>query len=754
MKKIYLGLILCLLSAEATVYEDAEDSSIERWTITDNSPKKAKIKNVYDKDLNSKVIQLKGSGYKNEYTIGGSSFESANAWHQKDKHHLSFLLKNKNGFIIDVVLKTNKGLRYIRYMDDDTDRGIDGEYTIIGLGYDAANNKWNEHKRDLLADLKKFDLTIEIIEVQGLSIRGNCKIDNIELVKSSDKEFVIYEDAEDEKTDGWKIIENKASGTVTNVLDKETNSRVIKLNGTDSYENKYGLTIGNNGKNFNLKWDMKTKEGFIVDVLVMTTLGERLLRYRDEPEADKGIDGDTIFYGLGYFSTNGKWHTHNRNLQKDLSTFEPNNKILSVKAFLVSANCSLDNIELFSTPSKIYENAEDGKNSRWRVYSGPASAKIINKYDKELKSRVISLKGEGYRNLYIIGGDLYDENGWNDTRHTHVKWSMKNSDGYVFTVLVKTKKGNRYIQYKDDAFAQSSRDGEDISYGLGYDSSDGKWHTHIRDIASDIKKSEADNELLSIEGISINSSVEIDNLELFKIHHPVDHSAGFVLTFDDNDVDGWFSMRDTYLEYGIKPTFFLSHFHNLKQSHIAKLKILELEGAEIGGHTYSHGGVGTDFDYNVDLIDQYLNEQIKPMVDNMKAAGFNPESFAYPYGEHQEDYDIAVRAYFPYLRTTVSSREQKLYKLNEIFHKKGKYYNILAGEGIDNSYGNEIDEIRRAFIKASKNGEIITLYAHLVLDDPDNPYAISPKKLKKVIQLSKELGLKSYTFKEAYLISK
>jgi len=77
----------------------------------------------------------------------------------------------------------------------------------------------------------------------------------------------------------------------------------------------------------------------------------------------------------------------------------------------------------------------------------------------------------------------------------------------------------------------------------------------------------------------------------------------------------------------------------------------------------------------------------------------------------------------------------------------------LAGDGIDNSYENELEEIKEAFIKASKNGEIITLYTHEVLDDPANPYAISPQKLEKVIQFSKELGLKSYTFKEAYLVS-
>jgi len=755
MKKIYIGLIISMMSLQAIVYENAEDGSVNRWRITDNSPSGAKVKNIVDAGLNSKVIKLKGKGYKNEYTIGGEA-GSARAWNEKKNRYLTFSLNSKNGFLLDVILETTNGVRYLRYSDDASDLGFNDEYINIGLGNDAANTKWHNFTRNLSEDLKIYDQNNKIIAVHGLQIRGNCKIDNIELIdKPVSEDFIIYENAEDGSTNRWTIVDNPlGSGSVSNILDNELDSKVIKLQGKDSYENMYELPfINSNPKNLNLKWDMKTSEGYVIDVLLETSLGERLLRYRDELESNKGIDDDTIFYGLGYSSTNGLWNTYSRDLQKDIEEFEPNNKILSVKKLLIRANCRLDNIELYSTLSKVYENAEDGKTKRWTIYKGPSNAKITNKYDKTLKSKVISLKGASYENQYIIGGDLYDVNGWDDTQHTHIKWSMKNSDGYVVSVMVKTKKGNRYLEYDEAPFTEKSKDGESINHGLGYASTDGLWHTYIRNIELDLKELEADNELISIEGMLIIGSVEIDDLELFKVLHPAPHAAGFALTFDDNAVDDWFSMRDTFSEYGMKPTFFISQFHDLEQSHIDKLKTLEADGAEIGCHTYSHAGVKKDFNNDINLIDQYIQEQILPIFNNMHAAGFNPKSFAYPYGEHEVHYDAAVRKYFPYLRTTAEDNERKLYQLGEIYHKKGKNYNILAGDGIDNSYENELPEIKEAFIKASKNGEIITLYAHSVINNPDDHYAISPKKLEKVIQYSKELGLKSYTFKEAYEVS-
>ena len=40
---------------------------------------------------------------------------------------------------------------------------------------------------------------------------------------------IIYENAEDENTDGWRVFDNDPVGTITNILDPERSNRVIDL---------------------------------------------------------------------------------------------------------------------------------------------------------------------------------------------------------------------------------------------------------------------------------------------------------------------------------------------------------------------------------------------------------------------------------------------------------------------------------------------------------------------------------------------
>ena len=740
----------------ATVYENGEDNSIDRWTITDLDPVDAVVQNVYDTVFDSKVIVLTGASYDNQYRIGNLPNETG-AWSETQKFHLLWSMKNSDGFLMDVVLETQNGLRYIRYSDNDSDNGMDDNVIEQGVGYDASNGKWKNFHRDLEADLQEFEPTNNIVSVNGILIRGNCSVDNIELEDSAyiEKDFTLYEDAEDGEISKWVISDNIPAGAViTNIVDTKKESRVIKLQSADSYENQYELGgAWNNSKHLNIKWDMKTTEGFIVDIAVASEKGERYLRYIDREESYKGIiDDEVIYYGLGYYSTNGNWHTFNRNLAQDLKEIEPDNNLLAVNSFAIRANATLDNIELFGSLEKIYEDAEDNSTNRWRLYSGADGATITNVYDTNQSSRVISLQGDGYAHQYIIGGDMGEDEAWNDTKHSNIKWSMKNSEGFIIYLTVNTLNGVRYLKYFDGDFDQKNISGDEIYYGLGNHASSGEWHTFIRDISADLKEFESENELISVEGLIVIGSVTIDDLELFNTLHPVAHKAGLALTFDDYAVDGWFDMNSVFEAYGVKPTFFMSNFHELSENQIDKLKTLESSGAEIGCHTYSHEGVHRDYHSDENRIDEYINAQIVPALNNMIAVGFNPESFAYPYGEHEEAYDNAVRAYFPYLRTTASDNNRQLYQLDEIFHQKGKHYNILAGDGIDNSYNNGIAEIKEAFIKARKNREIITLYGHKIVDLPDDNYSISPEKLEKIIEIAKNLGLEFYTFKEAYLL--
>ncbi|CAA6808226.1 MAG: Unknown protein [uncultured Thiotrichaceae bacterium] len=233
--------------------------------------------------------------------------------------------------------------------------------------------------------------------------------------------------------------------------------------------------------------------------------------------------------------------------------------------------------------------------------------------------------------------------------------------------------------------------------------------------------------------------------------------AGVVLSFDDTYVKQWydyFGQRTDNDE--VKATFFVSYWHTLSDAEIDKLRLLRAKGHEIGNHTYSHKGVAGDYNFDPSRVQEYLGDQIIPSLLNMRADGFSPVSFSYPSGERNEVYDAAVRQYFPYLRTTFTDVSREMFQTGEIFHGPNDQYEVLAGDGIDNSYNNPVAEIEAALLRAKTNNEIVTVYAHRILadgsPDADHPYGIRGSKLDRLIVAAKEMGLKFYTFEEAWKI--
>ncbi|CAA6810053.1 MAG: Unknown protein, partial [uncultured Thiotrichaceae bacterium] len=237
--------------------------------------------------------------------------------------------------------------------------------------------------------------------------------------------------------------------------------------------------------------------------------------------------------------------------------------------------------------------------------------------------------------------------------------------------------------------------------------------------------------------------------------HAVEDKSGVVLSFDDTYVDQWHDYFSN-VSSDVKATFFISHWHNLTATEIQKLRDLEADGHEIGAHSYDHQGVAGDYNFDPNRTDEYLNEQIIPVLANMQADGFNPVSFSYPSGERNEVYDAAIRPYLPYLRTTFADESLDLFQMDDIFHSENSNYGVLAGDGIDNAYNNPIAEIEAAFLRAKTNNEIVTLYAHRLLQDgaenENYNYGIRISKLNQVIAAAQQMGLKFYTFAEAYQV--
>lgn len=170
----------CIVTvAGATVYEDAEDGKTYGWSIFKTGGKHARISNILDREGQSKVIKLKGSGIDSGYVLRN---EDGTPWHNSKQLTIQWSMRYEEDFVVYLDVETTKGHRYLYYAPDDYDDLGSKEYVHHGLGSLARDGQWHTFTRDLQSDLEEAQLNISIIEVNGFLIRGSGEVDDIQLL--------------------------------------------------------------------------------------------------------------------------------------------------------------------------------------------------------------------------------------------------------------------------------------------------------------------------------------------------------------------------------------------------------------------------------------------------------------------------------------------------------------------------------------------------------------------------------------------
>jgi len=353
-----------------------------------------------------------------------------------------------------------------------------------------------------------------------------------------------------DNTTGWYVYDaDPAGATIASEYDDAKGSNVIRLNG-DGLKN--GYTLGwtahdwdsstnklmkwSESTNKTIKWSMKYSEDFVIYVRLNTKDGYRYLFY-----TDANLNYGTASYydaphyihnGLGSASKDGTWKTFTRNLSADLKRFNPNNEIITVDGFFVRGSGLIDDVELLKTNgtevnSIVYEDAEDGKDSRWAVYDkSPTGATVKNVDDAEKSSKVIEVSGSGTDNGFILS-EWNSANGWKNTINKEISWDMKFNDKYVVYISVITANGPRFITYSplsDETFAANPNYGQGkveeggytyIHLGLNPNTKGGSWKTVSRNLEADLKKYEPNNSLVSVSAFLVRGSGRLDNIKMF-----------------------------------------------------------------------------------------------------------------------------------------------------------------------------------------------------------------------------------------------
>jgi hypothetical protein len=126
--------------------------------------------------------------------------------------------------------------------------------------------------------------------------------------------------------------------------------------------------------------------------------------------------------------------------------------------------------------------------------------------------------------------------------------------------------------------------------------------------------------------------------------------GGLALSFDDHNLEAWTATEPLFARYDARVTLFISSYHVFLDSERTMLRALEAEGHDIEYHSTHHDDARS---YTADHgIQAYLDEDIAPDLEAMRADGYDPKVFAYPFGDRTDATDAALLAVFPLLRAS------------------------------------------------------------------------------------------------------
>ena len=225
-----------------------------------------------------------------------------------------------------------------------------------------------------------------------------------------------------------------------------------------------------------------------------------------------------------------------------------------------------------------------------------------------------------------------------------------------------------------------------------------------------------------------------------KVQKP--YNAGVVISFDDKYVNEWFDADKVLKKYSWKATFCVSKIDSLDTEEINKLHKLQAEGNEIAGHGYHHyNAVKYVEKYG---IDEYVKQEIDPMIKSMKKHSFSVTSFAYPFGERSDLLDKRLSGKFKIIRGRAFCGYTP--------QKEGCYYRntkFVYAFDIDNSHVHfSMPYLLELLDYAKRNNKILVLCSHKPLKKVTKNYQTKIQTLAFICKYVKQNNMKFYTLSD------
>ena len=125
---------------------------------------------------------------------------------------------------------------------------------------------------------------------------------------------------------------------------------------------------------------------------------------------------------------------------------------------------------------------------------------------------------------------------------------------------------------------------------------------------------------------------------------------GLAYSFDDRDIVGWHGLLPMFRYYDARVTFFISEFETIDPDTMVLLHEIAADGHAIEFHGALHRNAEST---TAELGAQgWIDLDIVPGLDLMRAEGFNPRVYAYPYGARTAETDRAILEVLPLVRAS------------------------------------------------------------------------------------------------------
>lgn len=125
--------------------------------------------------------------------------------------------------------------------------------------------------------------------------------------------------------------------------------------------------------------------------------------------------------------------------------------------------------------------------------------------------------------------------------------------------------------------------------------------------------------------------------------------AGLCLSFDDTEIDEWFALRDLLARHRAHVSFFVTEYAQFTAAQRAELHALYSDGNSIEAHRVHHLDAVT---YIADHgLAAYLDAEVQPSIDILRADGFSPVAYAHPFGSHTRELDDALAGRIRFTRS-------------------------------------------------------------------------------------------------------